>query len=269
MLEIYALKASADLLRGKTDSEWTAKALAQNASYGEAYATPAYFYVITRRYREAIELLKKAVAIEPDLYSAHSELGVNLLRENKIQEAQQHLQIAYRGDPFSAPIVNTLRLIDSFDNFVVKSHLPDPNAPRAAAGAERAPRRIPARCCACTRTKPRCSIRTCSISRTKRSGVSKRYGFELKEPVIVELYPEHDDFAVRIAGLPGIGLLGVTFGYLVAMDSPTGERIPTSTGARRCGTSSRTCSRSRRRAISCRAGSAKACRCTRSGARGR
>src|SRR5262245_6789669 len=52
VLEIYALKASADLLRGKTDSEWTAKALAQNASYGEAYATPAYFYVITRRYRE-------------------------------------------------------------------------------------------------------------------------------------------------------------------------------------------------------------------------
>jgi tetratricopeptide (TPR) repeat protein len=52
---------------------------------------------------------------------------------------------------------------------------------------------------------------------------SKRYGFTLKEPVIVELYPDHDDFAVRIAGLPGIGLLGVTFGYLVAMDSPTGR----------------------------------------------
>ncbi len=52
---------------------------------------------------------------------------------------------------------------------------------------------------------------------------SKRYGFTLKQPVIVELYPDHDDFAVRIAGLPGIGLLGVTFGYLVAMDSPTGR----------------------------------------------
>jgi hypothetical protein len=50
-----------------------------------------------------------------------------------------------------------------------------------------------------------------------------RYGFELKEPVVVELYPEHDDFAVRTSGLPGIGLLGVTFGYLVAMDSPTGR----------------------------------------------
>jgi hypothetical protein len=41
--------------------------------------------------------------------------------------------------------------------------------------------------------------------------------------VTIELYPNHDDFAVRTAGLPGIGLLGVTFGYLVAMDSPSGR----------------------------------------------
>ena len=99
-LEIYALKASADLLRDdKADSQWTAKALELNKGYGGIYATPAYFYVITRRYREAIALLQRAVEIEPDLYQAHSDLGVNLLRENKIVEAQQHLQIAYRGDP--------------------------------------------------------------------------------------------------------------------------------------------------------------------------
>jgi len=221
VLEIYALKASADLLRGKTDSEWTAKALAQNASYGEAYATPAYFYVITRRYREAIELLKKAVDIEPDLYSAHSELGVNLLRENKIDEAQQHLQIAYRGDPFSAPIVNTLRLIDSFDNFVVKSHLLDRDAPAAAAGPE-APAKNPGALLRMHKDEAEVLEPYVLDLTNKAIGLySKRYGFELKEPVIVELYPEHDDFAVRTSGLPGIGLLGVTFGYLVAMDSPT------------------------------------------------
>jgi tetratricopeptide (TPR) repeat protein len=222
-LEIFALKASADLLRGTTQSQWTAKALAQNSSYGEAYATPAYFYVITRRYREAIELLKRAVEIEPDLYSAHAELGVNLLRENQIQEAAQHLQIAYRGDPFAAPIVNTLRLIDSFDNFVVKSHLPDPNAPAPAAAPDQEP----------AAKNPGALLRmhkgeaevldpyVLDLTNRAIALYSKRYGFELKEPVIVELYPEHDDFAVRTSGLPGIGLLGVTFGYLVAMDSPT------------------------------------------------
>ena len=53
---------------------------------------------------------------------------------------------------------------------------------------------------------------------------SHRYQFEPRVPVVVELYPEHDDFAVRTLGLPGIGLLGVAFGCLVAMDSPSGSR---------------------------------------------
>jgi tetratricopeptide (TPR) repeat protein len=217
-LEIYALKASVDLLRGVTESQWTRRALALNAGYGEAYATPAYFYVITRRYREAIELLRRAIEVEPDLYSAHAELGVNLLRENKVEEAQSHLAIAYRGDPYSAPIVNTLRLIDSLDNFVVKMHPGKPKAPGSTAAHN--PGVI-------TRLhKDEAAVLEPYVLELVNRTIetySKRYGFELKEPVVVELYPDHDDFAVRIAGLPGIGLLGVTFGYLVAMDSPTGR----------------------------------------------
>jgi cellulose synthase operon protein C len=39
--------------------------------------------------------------------------------------------------------------------------------------------------------------------------------------VRIEIYPNHDDLAVRTAGLPGLGgELGVTFGYIVAIDSP-------------------------------------------------
>ena len=51
--------------------------------------------------------------------------------------------------------------------------------------------------------------------------VGTRYGFAPKGPVVVELYPRHADFAVRTSGLPGIGILGATFGDVVAMDSPT------------------------------------------------
>jgi tetratricopeptide (TPR) repeat protein len=230
-LEIYALKASADLLRGTTDSEWTKKALALNAGYGDIYALPAYFYVITRRYREAIELYRRAVEIEPSNSQAQADLGVNLLRENKVDEASEHLQIAYRGDPFSAPIVNTLRLIDSFDKFDVIKRVPGEEtaaALPARAGAGQADAGPPAK-------NPGVIMRlhkdesavlepyVLALANKAIQTYSKRYGFELKEPVIIELYPEHDDFAVRTSGLPGIGLLGVTFGYLVAMDSPTGR----------------------------------------------
>ncbi|MDH5309436.1 MAG: hypothetical protein OEY08_05700, partial [Gammaproteobacteria bacterium] len=38
---------------------------------------------------------------------------------------------------------------------------------------------------------------------------------------IIEMYPDHEDFAVRTAGMPGLGILGATFGYVIAMDSPS------------------------------------------------
>ncbi len=38
--------------------------------------------------------------------------------------------------------------------------------------------------------------------------------FKLDHPVQVEVYPDHEDFAVRTLGMPGLGALGVTFGYV-------------------------------------------------------
>lgn len=317
-LEVYSLHAAADVLQGITASEWTDRALAYNPSYGEIHATPAYYYLINRRYREAVELLFEAVRIQPDLWTAHAELGVNLFRQNRVDEAQAHLALAYRGDPFSAQTVNTLRLIDSLDNFVVlRRELPereddadvaagteasaaeaDAAAAEAQTGAAEAQSAAAEAQSAATATgetttaAPREAARdatservaepptaatrgeaaiTASADRTAVNGetltagettaangeitpapamllrlhqdeapvldayvtalvadsikaFTERYRFELKEDVVVELYPEHDDFAVRTLGLPGIGLLGVAFGHLVAMDSPSGSR---------------------------------------------
>ena len=217
-LEIYALKASADLLRDVTESEWTKRALDFNPQYGGIYATPAHFYVITRRYREAINLLFDAVRIQPDLWSAHTELGINLLRENRVDEAQHHLSLAYQGDPYSAQIVNTLRLIDSFENFqVLHRELPPLESDAQVDNRPGMILRLH------NDEAPIIESYVASLVGDSIQEFSKRYQFELREPVVAELYPEHDDFAVRTSGLPGIGLLGVTFGYLVAMDSPSGR----------------------------------------------
>src|SRR5213076_2816843 len=50
---------------------------------------------------------------------------------------------------------------------------------------------------------------------------AKRYEFTPKGPILIEIFPKHDDFAVRTAGLPGmIGALGACFGRVVTLDSP-------------------------------------------------
>jgi len=51
-----------------------------------------------------------------------------------------------------------------------------------------------------------------------------KYHMKLPGPVQVEVYPDHEDFAVRTMGMPGLGALGVTFGQVVAMDSPSARK---------------------------------------------
>ncbi len=211
-LEAYALLASLELLEGQRDNQWVEKALEFNPRYGEVYTEQAHFYVITRRYREATERLRKAVRINPRLWRAHAELGVNLLREGLDEEGARHLEIAYRGDPYSAKTVNTLRLLDTYDRFETFSGEVPPG-----------------------RQEPRVHVRldrdesalllpyVLDLTERAIDTFTRKYGFELERPVRVELYPNHDDFAVRTMAMPGIGLLGVTFGYVVAMDSPSGR----------------------------------------------
>ena len=211
-LQAYALLASLAMLEGERDNQWVDKALEYNPLYGEVYAEQAHFYVITRRYREATERLRKAVGIAPSLWRAHAELGVNLMREGLDHEGRRHLEIAYEGDPYSAKTVNTLRLLDSYDQFdTIEDRDPE------AAGDVRAVFRL---------DKDESELLLPYVRELTNRAISefaRKYEFDLKSPVRVEFYPNHDDFAVRTMAMPGIGLLGVTFGYVVAMDSPSGR----------------------------------------------
>ena len=51
------------------------------------------------------------------------------------------------------------------------------------------------------------------------AALSQRYRFTPAGPILIEMFPKHDDFAVRTAGLPGmIGALGACFGRVVTLD---------------------------------------------------
>lgn len=212
-LEIYALHAGADLLEDKPLKPWIERALQYNPNYGNVYAIPAHFYIITYRYREAVDLYWKAVAIDPDLATAHRDLGINQLRINNIFAARYHLQLAYDIDPFDAQTVNTLRLLDGIDDMRISSiDVPDADNPDVIIG------RVLIR----LDREDADALEPYVIDLATRAMqlFSKRYDFTLRKPMVVELYHDHDDFGVRTVSTPGIGLLGVTFGYLTAMDSP-------------------------------------------------
>ncbi len=217
-LEVYSLRAMLDVSqRGEARPQWLERALAYNPRFGGIYQDLAQFEVTRRRYREAKILFDKAVQVEPTLWSAHAERGANLLRLGEVDAAREALKIAYSGDPFSATTVNTLRLLDRTEEFTTFTSRF--NIPKVAGGE------LPVELKMRLDRKEAAAIKPYveQLSRDSITLFSKRYGFEPREPITVELYPRHDDFAVRVAALPGIGLLGVTFGYLLAMDSPSGR----------------------------------------------
>lgn len=223
-LEIYSLRAMLDAARGRGPdpkdakrNQWVNRALTYNPRYGAIYEELAHFEVMRRRYTQATELLRRAVEVQPDLWSAQAELGANLLRLGDLNEARKHLTAAYSGDPYSPTTVNSLRLLDRVDEFDVTAS--KVTIPAVAGGEKQVDVRLRMHRKEAEALRPY----VLELTRDSVATFSRRYGFEPQEPVTVELYSDHDDFAVRVAALPGIGLLGVTFGYLVAMDSPSGR----------------------------------------------
>ena len=88
-----------------------------NPVYGEAYATGAHFFEINRRYEEAIQYYRKALELNGALWEARSQLGVNLMRQGEDAEARQQLEKCYNAHFRNAETVNSLRLLDSLNNF--------------------------------------------------------------------------------------------------------------------------------------------------------
>jgi tetratricopeptide (TPR) repeat protein len=198
-LEAIAIRASIDLLADK-ESPWVAKI----GTRGKGYETIAHFYMINRRYEESIQYYRKAIAATPDLWSAHSQLGINLMRLGREVEAQKELEVAYDNHFRDAATANSLTLIDSykkFSTFETSTTMLKLNKKEADV------------------LRPYFQEEMLRAMAT----YEKKYKTKLKGPVQVEVYPDHEDFAVRTMGLPGLGALGVTFNNVVAMDSPSGR----------------------------------------------
>ncbi len=117
-LDAMAIHLSLDLLHDKTDSPWSERILKINPVYGEAYSTAGHFFFINRRYDEEIKAYRKAIELKPRLWEAHAHLGVALLELGQNAEARQQLEECYNNNYQSYEVVNSLRLLDKYSNFV-------------------------------------------------------------------------------------------------------------------------------------------------------
>ena len=201
-LDAMAIHAAVDLIANRSSDVWFAKIQAINPQYGEAYARVGRQLELHYRYEDAVIYYRKAIEVQPRLWAAHSALGIALMRLGKEDEPFRELELSYKNGYRDKATVNSLRLLDSYKNFetfrdnttILKLHKSEAALLRPYIEAE---------------------------VHTILATYEKKYRMKLPGPVQVEVYPDHEDFAVRTTGMPGLGAFGVTFGQVVAMDSPS------------------------------------------------
>jgi tetratricopeptide (TPR) repeat protein len=177
------------------------RVLAIDPQHAELYNTIAELAVRNRKYSDAVALAREATTLDPLSWSSFGILGLNQLRQGQIDVARTNLERSFEGDPYNVWIKNTLDLLDTFDEYTTHT---TPHFELMMHGSEAA------------LLAPFLG----ALAEEAYASLAERYRHEPPTPIRVEVYPRHADFSVRTVGLAGLGALGVSFGSILAMDSP-------------------------------------------------
>lgn len=180
------------------------QALSINERPVEYLTTVAEDLALRFRYEDALEYSRRAVTANAGDPRALASYGSNLLRLGRSDEAERYLERAFERDPFNLFVGNMLTLIDSYESFAIREsdhfqlviHRDEEGvlAPLILEEAEAA-----------------------------YAAFSQKYPYQPEHRIVIEAYNDPDDFAVRIAGIPHLGLLGVAFGDVVAINTPKAQ----------------------------------------------
>jgi tetratricopeptide (TPR) repeat protein len=201
-LEAHSLRAAMFYLQDKDFEPEVAATLAISPHYGGIYNTLSRYATITRRTEQAAAFARRAIETAPRLWDAHLNLGMALLRLGQMDIGRAEVEKAFKGDPFNLWAKNTLDLLDTMADFretkragfIIKTSAQESDVLSPYAG---------------------------TLLEEAAAKLTSKYKFTPKGPIIVELFPNHEDFAVRTLGIPGLGALGVCFGVVIVQDSPS------------------------------------------------
>jgi tetratricopeptide (TPR) repeat protein len=201
-LEAHSLRAAMFYLQDREFEPEVAATLAIGPRYGEVYNTLAHYATITRRTEQAAQFAQRAIQLAPRLWDAHLNLGMSLLRLGQMEQGRASVEKAFKGDPFNVWAKNTLDLLDSMESF-------------------RETKRGPFVIKASEKESDLLGPYAANLLEEAATKLTAKYRFTPKGPVTVEIFQNHEDFAVRALGIPGLGALGVCFGPVIAQDSPS------------------------------------------------
>lgn len=205
-----AVRAAA-LYMLRREAEFTAECeqvLRLDPTYGELYWTVGDALSHLMRFGDAVDFHRRALALDPDLPLALVSLGRDLGYVGEEGAAREALERSLDTHPFPHPWRhNMLLLMKKFDaefldldapHFTLRMHV-DENAilgPRLWTALE-----------------------------DDLAYLEQRYGWKPPADVLVETFPDHEDFSVRSVGMIGLSAVGACFGGLVTLVSPRADAM--------------------------------------------
>jgi tetratricopeptide (TPR) repeat protein len=145
---------------------------------------------------------RQALVFNKDYLQAKTQLAQDLLRLGQEEEGWRLAEEAHKADGYDVTTYNLLTLHDSLKKYTTidrNGFLLRMTRDEAALYGDEA----------------------IDLLTEARELFSAKYDTQIEGPVIVEIFPEKKDFAVRTFGIPGgDGYMGVCFGKLITANSP-------------------------------------------------
>lgn len=209
-LDLLSMRAAERFLADDSPGFEQAKktVLTLNPRYTRMFQIIGDFADWEHRYDEIVKMMEEAVKIDRQDAKAHAQLGLNLIRAGRDDDALKSLKTAFDKDPFNVRVYNTLNLYekDIPQNYVTVKHK------QFTFRYHKEEKDI------LERYVP-------GMMDTAWRKFVKAYGFTPTTPVGVELYAERQNFAIRTSGLPTTAIQGVCFGKTLASMSPKEEHF--------------------------------------------
>ena len=156
------------------------------------------------RFKEGSEYQKKALALDPGHSGAKIQLAQDLLRLGD-DTGWKLAKEVHEADAYDVIAYNLVTLADVMGKFetLENEHFLVRMSPREAAIY---------------------GDQVLSLLTRAHKTLTEKYGIQLEEKTIIEIFPDQKDFAIRTFSLPGgAGFLGVCFGRVITANSPASQ----------------------------------------------
>ncbi len=203
--DAHAYRAVLGHLRADAKGEATARAEALKFRAKNPHVPHLIGRKLSQKYRfaEGAALQREALKWDASFLAAKAQLANDLLRlGGHDDEAWKLAEEVQAADPYDVVAYNLVALREAIAHFETlnSEHFLVKMDPKEAAiyGAD-----------------------VLALLERAHDTLTKKYGLQLREKTIVEIFPDQKDFAIRTFGLPGgSGYLGVCFGRVITANSP-------------------------------------------------